>query len=165
MPATEFPALIPGKAFGPRKASARKRRDRRSLRGLKQGIYPPENSHGIGKLPILIGGTSTNRDLSIVVSSFQRCRIQEVSNRTIPERTLKKTWVSNSSIVTYWKVSVGKVQFNFLMDITKPTCARVKSLSLHLTLSLSLYIYIHTHVEYGEWSSQFSMTGNPSKGS
>ena len=50
--------------------------------------------------------------LSIVMLVFRGVDSKEVSNRTVPEQTPKKTWVSNSSIVTYWKVSVGEVQFN-----------------------------------------------------
>ena len=33
------------------------------------------------------------------------------------ERTPKKTWVSNSSIATYWTESVGKVPFNFWWNV------------------------------------------------
>ena len=38
---------------------------------------------------------------------FRKVRIQEISNSTVPERTPTKTWVSNSSIATYWTGSVG----------------------------------------------------------
>ncbi len=44
--------------------------------------------------------------------NFRIC-FQEISNRTHVSRTPKKTWVSNSSIATYWTGSVGKVPFNF----------------------------------------------------
>ena len=38
--------------------------------------------------------------------------VQDISNRTVPV-TDPSTWVSNSSIATYWTGSVGKVPFNF----------------------------------------------------
>ena len=43
--------------------------------------------------------------------------IQDIPNRTPTEQTPKKTWVSNSSIATYWKGSAGKVPFSFCWNL------------------------------------------------